>query len=69
MELITHPAIAAAQKGKDYADGVFDASDREEGGDVIVWWNNMLEDSRYARWQPSINAVRALLGAYARSSQ
>ncbi|KAI4517310.1 glycosyltransferase family 24 protein [Schizophyllum commune Loenen D] len=57
VELITHPAIAAAQKGKDYADGVFDASDREEGGDVIVWWNNMLEDSRYARWQPSINAL------------
>ncbi|KAL1746758.1 glycosyltransferase family 24 protein [Schizophyllum fasciatum] len=57
VELITHPAIAAAQKGKDYAEGVFDASDRPEGGDVIVWWNNMLEDSRYARWQPSINAL------------
>lgn len=57
IELMTHPAIATAQKGKDFTDGVFDASDRPEGGDVIVWWNNMVEDGRYARWQPSINAL------------
>lgn len=28
-------------------DGYFDASDRAEGGGVIVWWNDIEKDSRY----------------------
>lgn len=28
-------------------EGYFDASDRIEGGGVIVWWNNIEKDTRY----------------------
>ncbi|KAF8633145.1 hypothetical protein AX17_004646 [Amanita inopinata Kibby_2008] len=34
-------------------DGRVDASDRAEGGDVVIWWNDMEKDERYARWNPS----------------
>ena len=27
-------------------DGVFDASDRIEGGGAILWWNDLEKDSR-----------------------
>jgi UDP-glucose:glycoprotein glucosyltransferase len=47
FELLANPAIAANQKGAGM-DAVFDASDRPEGGDVIVWWNDMEKDKRYA---------------------
>ncbi|KAJ7608670.1 UDP-glucose:glycoprotein glucosyltransferase-domain-containing protein [Roridomyces roridus] len=58
MELLTHPEVAAA--GSDSGgvlDGVFDASDRPEGGDVIVWWNDIEKDTRYNSWSPSIHAL------------
>ena len=38
-------------------DGRVDASDRPEGGNVILWWNDIEEDERYARWSPSFYAV------------
>lgn len=46
IKLITHPSVAAAQKDKGFLDGILDASDRPEGGELIVWWNNMEKDSR-----------------------
>ncbi|KAF8155695.1 UDP-glucose:glycoprotein glucosyltransferase-domain-containing protein [Crassisporium funariophilum] len=57
FELLTHPAIAASQKDSAVVDALFDASDRPEGGDIIVWWNDMEKDSRYARWNPSLFAL------------
>ncbi|KAF8954770.1 hypothetical protein BDZ97DRAFT_1908037 [Flammula alnicola] len=57
LELLTHPAIAATQKDSGALDSLFDASDRLEGGDIIVWWNDMEKDKRYARWNPSIYAL------------
>ncbi|KIM46645.1 glycosyltransferase family 24 protein [Hebeloma cylindrosporum] len=57
FHLLTHPAIAAAQKDGGVMDAVFDASDRPEGEDIIVWWNDMEKDKRYASWNPSLYAL------------
>ncbi|KZT24849.1 glycosyltransferase family 24 protein [Neolentinus lepideus HHB14362 ss-1] len=57
LDLLTHPAIATAQGGSDVLDGIFDASDRPEGGDVIVWWNDLEKDGRYARWSPLLRTM------------
>jgi hypothetical protein len=57
IELLTHPTIAASQSQSDVLEGLFDASDRVEGGSVIVWWNDLEKDSRYKRWSPSLYAV------------
>lgn len=46
FQLLTHPAIAATQKDGGMMGAVFDASDRPEGEDIIVWWNDMEKDKR-----------------------
>jgi UDP-glucose:glycoprotein glucosyltransferase len=46
IDLLTHPAIVAAQSEKNVLDGIIDASDRQEDGDVIVWWNDIEKDKR-----------------------
>lgn len=38
-------------------DGVFDASDRAEGGDVVIWLNDLEKDERYAGMPKSLRAV------------
>jgi len=48
FELLTHPAIASSQKDSGMMGAVFDASDRPEDGDLIMWWNDMEKDSRWA---------------------
>ncbi|KAL5522625.1 hypothetical protein ACEPAG_8642 [Sanghuangporus baumii] len=58
VEPLTHKAIGRAQADNaDVLDSMFDASDRPEGGDVIVWWNDLTKDSRYARWNPSLTGL------------
>ncbi|KAG6848662.1 hypothetical protein H0H93_015060, partial [Arthromyces matolae] len=55
LELLTHPMIAAAQSpGGSALDGIFDATDRTEGGDVIIYWNDIEKDSRYKNWSNSV---------------
>jgi UDP-glucose:glycoprotein glucosyltransferase len=46
FELLTHPTVASAQKDGAMMEAVFDASDRPEGGDLIMWWNDMEKDTR-----------------------
>ena len=46
FELLTHPAVGSAQKDSAMMEAVFDASDRPEGGDIIMWWNDMEKDNR-----------------------
>lgn len=47
MDLLTHRAIAVTQRDTaGVLDGIFDASDRPEGGEVIRWWNDISKDSR-----------------------
>ncbi|OBZ72146.1 UDP-glucose:glycoprotein glucosyltransferase, partial [Grifola frondosa] len=71
MELLTHPAISSTQSESGVLDGRFDASDRPEEGDVIVWLNDFEKDERscdsfctnldllasYARWGGSIKLL------------
>ena len=47
VDLLTHKAITLAQSDSGVLDGIFDASDRPEGGSVIVWWNDITKDSRF----------------------
>lgn len=54
IQVVSHPAVTKAQSESDILDGLVDASDRPEGGDLIVYWNNIEKDSRYANWDPSL---------------
>ena len=46
VRLLTHLAIARAQTEGGALDGLFDASDRAEGGGVIAWLNDVESDDR-----------------------
>lgn len=45
FELLTSPDVAKSQVGG-VLDGIVDASDRIEGGNVIIYWNDIEKDSR-----------------------
>ncbi|KAF9077351.1 glycosyltransferase family 24 protein [Rhodocollybia butyracea] len=57
MELLTHFEVAAAQDSKEVLDGLVDASDRPEGGDIIIWWNDIEKDKRYSSWGASMTGL------------
>ena len=57
VELVSHESILAAQREGGTVEGIFDASDREEGGDIIIWWNDIERDQRYAPWSDDIRRV------------
>ncbi len=60
VKLLSHPAVAASQ-----ADGEpqrFDFRDTLEGGQVIIWLNNLEKDKRYEGWSTSPQAVRVYCG-------
>ncbi|THV04765.1 glycosyltransferase family 24 protein [Dendrothele bispora CBS 962.96] len=57
MDLLISPIVAEAQSDNGLLDGVVDASDRLEEGDVVVWWNDLEKDSRYAQWPSSIHGL------------
>lgn len=56
FDLLTHPAVSLAHKESSVMETLFDASDRPEGGDVIVWWNDMEKDSRLVPSHSSFNS-------------
>lgn len=39
---------------------LFDATDRQEGGQVIVWWNDLEKDKRYRSWPSTVRDVRTI---------
>lgn len=57
IELVSHESIFAAQREGGAVEGLFDASDREEGDDVIIWWNDLEKDQMYAPWSDNIQIV------------
>lgn len=57
VELVSHESIFAAQREGGAVEGILDASDREEGGDVIMWWNDIEKDQMYAPWSDDIRIV------------
>jgi UDP-glucose:glycoprotein glucosyltransferase len=44
LEIMTHSDVTNAQKDGLVTDGLLDASDRSEKGDVIVWFNDIESD-------------------------
>lgn len=60
--LHVHTEIASAQS----PDGInrFDWTDKAEGGNVIIWLNNLEKDKRYADWPVSLNAVSVKVQKY-----
>jgi UDP-glucose:glycoprotein glucosyltransferase len=55
-ELISDPIVGEA--ATDPLEGLVDASDRPEGGGVVVFLNDLEKDAAYARWPDSVQSVR-----------
>ncbi|RKF62292.1 UDP-glucose:glycoprotein glucosyltransferase [Erysiphe neolycopersici] len=55
IKLLLHTEIASAQS----PDGMdrFDWTDNIEGGNIIIWLNNIEKDKRYSDWPVSLNAM------------
>lgn len=58
LELLTHPNITEAQSSSDVLDGVVDASDRQEGGEVVQWLNDFEQDQRCVASEPPVDVCR-----------
>ena len=54
---MSDPVIGQKQTAEEPGEGVVDASDRSEGGGVVVWWNDIEKDSRYKQWPSSLTGV------------
>ena len=46
FELVTHPSFGTSSPRGEVTDGLFDASDRTEDGNLTFWWNDIEKDSR-----------------------
>jgi len=46
FDLITHPSLETLSSNNGVVDDLFDASDRPEGGDLVLWWNDIEKDTR-----------------------
>ncbi|KAH7906009.1 glycosyltransferase family 24 protein [Hygrophoropsis aurantiaca] len=44
-------------KWADALDGLIDASDRPEGGELVLWWNDLENDRRYSRFPASLQIL------------
>ncbi|WVQ71501.1 hypothetical protein IAR50_001039 [Cryptococcus sp. DSM 104548] len=54
VALISDADIGSAQVDEDVGEGFVDASDRAEGGDVVVWWNDIEKDHQYRNWPTQV---------------
>ncbi|EME80870.1 glycosyltransferase family 24 protein [Pseudocercospora fijiensis CIRAD86] len=52
VELLSHEAITASQVGQEVQR--YDWRDNAEGGDVIIWMNDIEKDKRYAEWPETV---------------
>ncbi|KAK4053247.1 killer toxin resistant protein [Microbotryomycetes sp. JL221] len=67
--ILTSEAITAAATGEQRRGGqatmlsteslgdLFDAGDLEEGGDLILWWNDIEKDKKYISWPQSLQEM------------
>jgi hypothetical protein len=58
VEIAEKKTFAISPKFTEFLDGLIDASDRQEGGGVVLYWNDLEEDQRYAAFSPSLQGVR-----------
>jgi len=55
ISLLSHSAISETQAEDEPQR--YDFRDETEGGNVILWMNNIEEDARYESWPTSLQAV------------
>ncbi|KAI9702623.1 MAG: hypothetical protein M1820_006129 [Bogoriella megaspora] len=55
INILSHPAILEAQA--DSEPQRYDYRDVNEGGDVIIWLNNIEKDKRYKEWPDDVGAL------------
>jgi len=58
IQFLSHPAIAESQGSQEVQR--YDWRDDIEGGNVIIWLNNIEQDKRYQEFPTSVKAVRPL---------
>lgn len=46
FELLSSPDVGKEQTEAEPVDGLVDASDRPEGDNAIIWWNDIEKDKR-----------------------
>ncbi|KAG8959414.1 hypothetical protein FRC03_008014 [Tulasnella sp. 419] len=56
VNLISHTVLIKDQ-GTKALEGIVDASDRQEGGGIIQWINNLEKDQMYSKWPHSVHAL------------
>lgn len=59
VKLLSHPILTESRSDEDVQR--YDYRDQIEGGDVIIWLNNLEEDSRYDTWPSDLQSVCMLL--------
>lgn len=69
-DVLMHEGIGAAAVGGTTSKGrdavltpdvlgdVFDAGDKQEGGGLVLWWNDLEKDKRYKTWSKDLKDVR-----------
>ncbi|CCU82919.1 UDP-glucoseglycoprotein glucosyltransferase precursor [Blumeria hordei DH14] len=55
IRLVSHPQVSAVQSTNE--DQRYDWRDEKEGGNAIIWMNNLEEDQRYAEWPRALSAM------------
>lgn len=66
ISLLSHSAITESQTEDEPQR--YDFRDTMEGGNVIIWMNNIEKDSRYESWPSDLTAVRASFRNYETST-
>lgn len=57
MDVLTADAVHDSLTEGKVLDGIFDASDRQENGEVIMWLNDLEKDARYRDFPMAIESV------------
>ncbi len=57
LEALAGETVAESFSQGSLFDGIFDASDRPESGEVILWLNDLEKDDAYKAWPKSIENV------------
>ena len=59
VKLLSHPLLAESQAEDDAQR--YDFRDEIEGGEVIIWMNDLEKDSQYKSWPSDVQSVRLFL--------
>ncbi|BGP32069.1 killer toxin resistant protein [Rhodotorula toruloides] len=51
------PSSSRDRVGVDALGELYDSTDRDEGGQVILWWNDLEKDRRYKSWSKSVREL------------